>query len=78
MQLNVFFLSVLMIRSFHLKGFLAWCLFSEDGKKLSDLSGFEISSWIFTGCNEVAVMSAFPYNIPCIHRIFLVLCSLLG
>lgn len=69
MQLNVFSLSVLMICSFLLKGFLASCLFSEDGKKLSDFSGFDISSWVFSGCNEVAVMSAFPYNIPCIHRI---------
>lgn len=53
-----------MICSFYFKGFLAWYLFSEDGKKLSDLSGFAISSWIFSGCGKVAVMSVFPYNIP--------------
>lgn len=48
-------LNVLMICSFYFKGFLAWYLFSEDGKKLSDLSGFAVSSWIFSGCGEVAV-----------------------
>lgn len=41
-----------MICSFHLKGFLAWYLFSELSKKLSDLSGFDNSSWIFSDCDE--------------------------
>lgn len=41
-----------MICSFHFKGFLACCLFSENGKKLSDLSGFDISSWIFSACDD--------------------------
>lgn len=74
----MFSLSVLMICSFHLKGFLAWCLFSEKDKKLSDLFGFDISSWIFSACDEVAVMSVFPYTCPLHPLGFLVLCSLLG